>query len=195
MKFYGQFNPPLDQVLYERYFKDFSGSGVCLECGAADGAHISSTKFFEETLGWIAINIEPHTNSFKKLVINRPSSININVALSDSKGDAYLVTGKNFYLRAYIVKDSRKNTIAIKKDTYQNIVDKLPINHIDLMVLDVEGHEREALFGMIGSKILPRILCIEINHVGRKTIKDTVEHMGYKFDSSIIINDVYVKEK
>ena len=193
MKFYGQFNPPLDQLLYERYFKDFSGKGVCLECGAVDGVNISSTKFFEESLGWTAINIEAHPGSFENLIVNRPNSININVALSDTKGESYLVTGKNFFLRAYLVKENRKNTVKVKKDTYKNIIDKLPVDHIDLMVLDVEGHEKQALNGMIGSRIIPNFLCVENNHVRRKSIEDITELMGYKYDSTITINDIYRK--
>lgn len=192
-KFYGQFNPPIDKVLYERYFTDFKGNGVCLECGAVDGVNISSTKFFEETLGWLSINIEPHPNSYKNLVINRPKSININLALSDCEGDAYLVTKTNFFLRSYVVNGNGKNTVPIKKGIYKNIIDNLTIDHIDLMVLDVEGHEKEALKGMIGSKIMPNILCVEINHVGRNSIRNIMKEMGYKFDSSITINDIYRK--
>ena len=71
MKFYGQVgkrrhSKPIDQYLYERYFKDFKGEGICLECGAADGEEISSTKYIEETLGWKTINIEPHPDSYAK---------------------------------------------------------------------------------------------------------------------------------
>jgi len=194
MKFYGQFNPPLDQSLYERYFKDFSGKGVCLECGAVDGVNISSTKFFEESLGWTAINIEAHPGSFEKLIVNRPNSININVALSDTTEESYLVTGKNFFLRAYLVKESRKNTVKVKKDTYKNIIDKLPVDHIDLMVLDVEGHEKQALTGMIGSRIIPNFLCVENNRVKRASIKNILVSMGYKYDSTITINDIYIKK-
>ena len=192
MKFYGQYD--LDKILYERYFKDFKGNGVSLECGAVDGEQISSTKFFEESLGWKCINIEPHPDSFSRLVVNRPNAININLALSDQEGEAHLVTGKNFYLRAYVVNETRKNTVPIKKGIYRNIIDTLPIDHIDLMVLDVEGHEVAALNGMIGAKILPKILCVEFNHVGMWAIKEVVEKMGYKYDYSIKINDVYIKE-
>lgn len=193
MKFYGQFNPPLDQVLYERYFKDFSGKGVCLECGAVDGVNISSTFFFEETLGWTAINIEPHPDSFSKLIVNRPKAININVALSDTQGESFLVTGRNFFLRAYVVNESRKNTVPIKKDTYKNVIEALPIDHIDLMVLDVEGHEKEALNGMKEARVMPNLLCIENNHVRRTAIENIIAPMGYKYDSTISINDIYRK--
>ena len=191
MKFYGQYK--LDKTLYERYFTDFSGTGVCLECGAVDGEHISSTKFFEETLGWQAINIEPHPNSFSQLIVKRPKAININLALSDEKGEAHLVTGKNFFLRAYLVKKCRKNTVVIQKGIYRDVVAKLPIDHIDLMVLDVEGHELSVIKGMVDAVILPKILCVEVNRVGRSAMKIAMDEMGYRFDSKININDVYIK--
>ena len=191
MQFYGQYD--LDKILYERYFKNFSGNGVCLECGAVDGINISSTYFFEQTMGWKAINIEPHPDSFSKLITNRPNAININKALSDEEGDAYLVTGRNFFLRSYLVKDSRKNTVNIKMSTYKNIIDPLPIDHINLMVLDVEGHEISAIKGMSEARVLPEIFCIEVNHVGKSKIKDAVEPLGYHYDSSVSINDIYIR--
>ena len=57
-----------------------------IECGAFDGLTENCTKFFEENFNWNTINIEPLPHIFKKLKLNRPSSININIALSNYKG-------------------------------------------------------------------------------------------------------------
>ncbi|MEI9889739.1 MAG: hypothetical protein WDN45_03025 [Caulobacteraceae bacterium] len=46
-KFYGQFDPPVDRVLFERYFPDKTIRGVFVECGAYDGQTESCCKFFE----------------------------------------------------------------------------------------------------------------------------------------------------
>jgi hypothetical protein len=37
MKFYRQFDPSVDQFIYERYFKDKNSPGFFIECGAFDG--------------------------------------------------------------------------------------------------------------------------------------------------------------
>lgn len=190
MKFYGQYD--MDRKLYERYFKD-KKNGIALECGAVDGIQISSTYFFEESLDWTCVNIEPNPNSYAKLIVNRPKSININLALSDEEVDTNLVTSTNFYLRSFLTNKTSKNTVPVRTGTYRKIIDTLPIDHIDLMVLDVEGHEISALKGMIGAKILPQVLCIEFNHVGKSAIKDIVEKMGYVYDFTIKINDIYIK--
>ena len=86
MKFYGQFDPAVDRFIYERYFVGRPGPGVAVECGAFDGLTESSCKFFEESLGWACVNVEPYPPAFAKLVVNRPLSTNINVALSSWTG-------------------------------------------------------------------------------------------------------------
>ena len=51
-RFYGQFDPPVDRFLFERFFAGSKRPGVFIECGAFDGETESSCKFFEESLGW-----------------------------------------------------------------------------------------------------------------------------------------------
>ena len=79
-KFYGQLEQ--DKFIYDRYFKNYS-KGISIECGAFDGVMESSTYFFEETLGWVTINIEASPPIFDMLETNRKNSININKGLSD----------------------------------------------------------------------------------------------------------------
>ena len=87
MKFYGQFSPPLDKLLYERYFLN-KHSGFFLECGATDGVTESTCKFFEESMKWTGINIEPVPFLFERLIRNRPKAHNLSIALSDRDGKA-----------------------------------------------------------------------------------------------------------
>jgi hypothetical protein len=45
--FYGQFNPPFDKILKDRYFNNvFNGVGI--ECGAFDGLTECNLKYFEK---------------------------------------------------------------------------------------------------------------------------------------------------
>jgi len=55
VKFYGQWNPHQDQVLYENYFKD-KRNGFYIKCGAESMG--TESYFFEMELGWKGINIE-----------------------------------------------------------------------------------------------------------------------------------------
>jgi len=205
MKFYGQSSKrrdkiPIDKFLYERYFKSLNNfKGVCLECGAADGETISSTKFFEETLGWKCINIEPHPDSYAKLILNRPNSLNINMALSNIETEVNFMIGPNYYLRAHITRDNEicdkskgLHLVKVKTIPYRKIIEANKINNLDLMVLDVEGHEMEALKGMVGSTVLPKVLCVEFNHIGKDIITNMVAEMGYVLDTQSYINTIYI---
>ena len=83
--FYGQFE--LDRVLYETFFKN-KRDGFFVECGAFDGLTECTCKFFEESMGWKGLNIEPTPYAYGKLVQNRPNSINENCAISSKTGKA-----------------------------------------------------------------------------------------------------------
>ena len=198
MKFYGQFDPPLDKVIYERYFKD-KKHGLCVEAGAVDGVNLSTCKFFEDSLKWGCINIEPHPESFKSLCDNRPKSLNLNMALSDHDGTGLLRHGPNFILRAALVDkkvNSRKRKYEYTEVTtisFKSLMKKYAVTNIDLMVLDVEGKEVEVLKGMEGACCMPSVLCVEFNHAGLNNVTAAAQGLGYKLDFSYKINAMFIK--
>ena len=71
--------------------------------------------------------------------------------------------------------------------------DKFPKQEVDLFVLDVEGFEIEAIKGMVGSKYLPKIMCVEYPHVGLENIKNLLTNMDYKFDILKDNNAYFIK--
>ena len=62
-----------DIFLNENIFKN-KKNGTYIELGALDGVLYSNTKFFEDSLNWKGILIEPHPEKFKLLQINRPNN-------------------------------------------------------------------------------------------------------------------------
>jgi len=193
-KYYGQFNKPVDQLLHEHYFIGVE-NGTCMECGAVDGVNLSSTKFFEETLHWNCYNIEANPVSFKKLEVNRPKATNVNVALSNKEGEALFKHGPRYFLRSKIVTKKEKDNleyITIPTTTYSNIIKNNSIDHLDLFVLDVEGHELNVLKNLCECSVQPDVLVIE-HHAGRKNIEALIGDL-YKFDFSKRVNSFYTKK-
>ena len=180
-KYYGQFDPAVDKVIHERYFMN-KYDGISIECGAFDGVIDSSCKFFEENYNWITINVEPLNSAFEKLINNRPKSINLNIALSDNNNDKLFTNYKhpklgyewgngslshsNIHEKELKKMCGENNYICnvVKCNTYKEIIEKLKLKHVDLFVLDVEGHEFNVIDGMIGCDILPDIFVIEHGH-------------------------------
>lgn len=155
--FYGQFDPPVDRFIYERYFPDPDIKGVFVECGAFDGTADSSCRFFEETAGWTGYNLEPVPHLYRKLVKQRPNSRNIQIALSDRVGEANFThaihpdLGPDFgngsishsqaHLKDLLDRGCSLEKFNVRTMTWRDFITRETIQHVDLLVLDVEGHE------------------------------------------------------
>ena len=210
-KFYGQFDPPIDRVLYERYFQNLGRVGVFLECGAADGRTDSSCLFFRETLGWTGVNIEASRHLYALLLANRPGERNVFAALSDQKGVARFRNavhpglGRRFgngslshtdhHLRELNDLGCAFEEYEVETVTFAEIVDRFDLSTLDLMVLDVEGHELQVIDGMKRARVLPRVLCVEHGQLGMPDLKAALAPLGYRFDIESFANSVWVREQ
>lgn len=209
--FYGQFNPPVDQFIYERYFKnsnDFQ-NGVFIECGAFDGLTECSCKFFEETLGWKGINIEPSPMVYEKLVQNRPNSLNINMALSNENGEGIFhavihpqfgeqcTNGSLHHTETHLQSLKEMNVTfkeySVKIITWKDLIKKYKIKEVTLFVLDVEGNELKVIEGMKGCRVLPQIFVVEHGNLNKQELITAVENLGYKYDISNYVNSFFVR--
>ena len=125
----------------------------------------SNTKFFEDTLNWKGILIEPHPYKFILLKQNRPNNFLFNNLVSCHREPLefrYFVdchaavsgvenTLSQHHFDTYFEsnnewnKSLQQNKIYIKPTTLSEIVKETKLTHIDLLSLDVEGHEYEVL--------------------------------------------------
>lgn len=153
-----------DIFLNENIFKN-KKNGVYIELGALDGVLYSNTKFFEDSLNWTGILIEPHPEKFKLLQQNRPNNFLFNSLISCHKEPLefkYFVdacsavsgvenTLSQHHYKTYFesnnewIKKQPQNKIFIKPISLSEIVKSTNLTHIDLLSLDVEGHEYEVL--------------------------------------------------
>jgi FkbM family methyltransferase len=184
---------PLDQILYERYFRDVK-TGTAIECGANDGLFLSTCKVFED-IGWEIINIEASPVNFEKLVRNRPKSCNRNFALSNKDGDVII--------QHYEIDNGGMDKISTESGCVQvrNLkpesicpvrtrrYDEFILKPIDLFVLDVEGHELKVIEGMANTKYWPKVICVEHGHVALDKIEKSLN--VYKLDWSDGLNAVF----
>ena len=149
-----------DIYLNENIFKN-KQNGVYIELGALDGILYSNTKFFEDSLNWKGILIEPHPEKFKLLQQNRPNKFlfnnlischeepltfryfeDIHAAVSGIENTLPQFLIENFFERNPYLP---QNKIVIKPISLTEIVKGTNLTHIDLLSLDVEGHEYEVL--------------------------------------------------
>lgn len=211
MKFYGQFNPPVDAFIFNRYFANIKFKGVFIECGAFDGVTESCCKFFEETMGWSGYNLEPVPLLYQQLCNNRPLSQNFNIGLSNVNGSSsfthveHPIHGLNFGNGSLRHGEAHKadlvesgcifHEIEVSLKTWKDFVTERLINHIDLFVLDVEGHELSVIDGMMNCNILPSVFCVEIGHIKQEAISSKLTALGYRYDTSSHANAFFIKKE
>lgn len=154
-----------EDMFLNKYFFKNKKKGVYIELGALDGVLYSNTKFFEDSLDWTGILIEPHPNKFNLLQFNRPNNILSNSLVSCHKDpleyryfvdNHAAVSGVEntlpqshfdtyFESKNQFNKSLPQNKIWITPKTLSEIVRETNVTHIDLLSLDVEGHEYEVL--------------------------------------------------
>jgi len=157
------------------FLKDVK-NGFFIEAGANDGLTQSNSYFFEFYKNWKGLLVEPIDDISKRCIQNRsPNTIVENYALvSDSYSDKEIdmiytpicnglmsiVDGKNAHLQ--LAKAQEKG---IRKKvpvcTLNHLLKKHGIEKIDLLILDIEGHEIEALKGIDFEKHKPEYMLIE----------------------------------
>ena len=170
--FYGQWSPPVDQVLYENFFKNQVG-GTLIECGAGDGLTESCGKFFANR-GWKCINIEPEDQRYNQLIFNRsePNNTNLKIVLGEIN-DGYIVDFRKSVQNTETGSGIRKS--------WTGLIKELELTQVDLFILDVEGQELKVIKGMLDSPVLPDIMCIEYtwDSVGLDSLTEMLLPLGY----------------
>ncbi len=84
MKFFSQIGQ--DRFLWENFFRGKRG-GVFVDIGAYDGEKFSNTLFFERSMGWTGLCVEPLPSAFAKLKQTR-KAVCEQVCVADFEGEA-----------------------------------------------------------------------------------------------------------
>jgi FkbM family methyltransferase len=177
--FYSQDNQ--DRYLEANVFKGYK-NGFYVDVGAHDGISINNTLYFEKNNNWTGINIEPIKNVFDKLVINRPTNINLNYAVCNNDGETEflcntgyteMISGiKNNFDPRHWDRLNRENnsmgstTEVIKVNTrrLETIFDENNVSHVNYLSIDVEGAEFEVIKSINFDKVFIDVIAFEDNY-------------------------------
>jgi FkbM family methyltransferase len=202
-KYYGQCGE--DVHIHAKYFPTFR-NGVFLEMGAFDGAIYSNTKFFEDSLKWSGVLIEPHPQAFSKLRMNRPKCKLYNFAISETAGEVDFYMNQNGPVSS--VKDLTTDThyniwhaknqtsvIKVRSTRLDTILKDAGVSKIDFWSLDVEGGEYEVLKTMDWT-IPVYLICIEKQESDRKVLCDEIlTANGFSFVETVAHNEIWINDK
>lgn len=156
-----------EDVLIWEFFGQ-SKDGVFLEVGAHHPTKISQT-YLLETQGWKGVLIEPQPRLAALLRDNRPGSVVFEFAVvgPGKTGDAYLVIPACSEAAAYITFEKPvalpvpARVELVKTSTIDSLLRRSGFDRVDLLSIDIEGLELEALRGFSFEKYHPRLVLIE----------------------------------
>jgi FkbM family methyltransferase len=146
--------------------------GTFLEAGAHDGYTQSNTYFLERHRGWSGLLVEPVPELRAKCERRRRRSRVFGCALVGPQhaepdvtihfGDLMSTVGSRAHAAGGLAVTGRSPySASVPARTLSSILDEASLTEVDLMVLDLEGHELEALQGMDLERHAPRFLLLE----------------------------------
>jgi FkbM family methyltransferase len=188
-----------DRFLNLNIFQDFK-NGFFVDVGAHDGKTLNNTLFFEETLGWKGINIEPILSVYNSLTENRPLSTNINCAVDTKDGSAnfYQNTGytemlsglESHYDTRHMERCIHENeilggttaVIVVPTKRLETILDEYSVKHVHYLSIDVEGAEKSVIESINFDKVFIDVIQFENNYSdSSSSIIEYLKGKGYKF--------------
>jgi FkbM family methyltransferase len=157
-------------------------NGFFVEAGANDGYHQSNTYWLERVHGWRGVLVEPVPSLYRAAVRERRNARVFNCALVSTGytedrvrllygGMMTTVSGtrgtddadRAWVQAAHAVgQEKPEHELTVAGRTLSSILDEVQAPEIDLLSLDVEGFEPQALAGLDFDRHAPRWILVEI---------------------------------
>lgn len=159
--------------------------------------------------GWNGLNIDGNQNLINEYKYTRPMDTSICALVSNkevevpfyiSKTDKVSTINKEVLEKFKKQWEYSENDIIYKKTkTLTQILDENNYTNrtIDLLSIDIEGHDYEALLGLDFNKYRPRVICIEIHDFAYSNLQknEIVKYLSdnnYKLNNFAILNGFFV---
>lgn len=184
-RFFSQYNQ--DCYLYLAHFRHLRRAGYYVDIGATEPVRYSNTWFYDKCLGWAGVCVEANAKYHAHLRARRScalvrrcvSSARANRTFIDADGlSGVLETNANRAAWA------RRNQSAREERRFDarcvrtaDALAPLGMTHVDLLSLDVEGHELDVLRGIDWKRV--RINVIVLDHATEE-IGELLWSLGYK---------------
>jgi FkbM family methyltransferase len=188
-----------DVMLQRAFARDYRG--FYIDAGASDPVQFSVTKHFYDH-GWRGINIEPVSSVWERLRDQRPRDVNLNVGLSDREGMLrfYEVASETTWstFSAQVAEGFRSRGVEVRPHelpvtTLARVCEQHADESIDVLKIDVEGHELEVISGGDWVRWRPRIVLVEKN--GARSWEPLLLGHGYHLAVTTEINRYYIRDE
>lgn len=183
--------------------------GFYVDIGAYSPKRHSNTYAFYRC-GWRGINVDPTPGTMRGFRLVRPGDVNLEVGVSSRGGPMTFFCWDypsvvNTLSEADAVRIAREigvepRRITVATVALEQLLDSyLPLGtSINLMSIDVEGHELDVLSSNNWSKYRPEVLVVEqhgesFEHILRASIVEFLSHRGYRMYAWVPPSVIFVR--
>lgn len=162
-------------------------NGVYVDVGAEQPI-VNSVTYKLYLHGWRGINIEPQPQYFNEFEQIRPDDTNLNLAigLQDapplpfySSNSAVGLAGFGATVHDLLLElGYLPKRIDVRIQSLDQVCENNSVNEIDLLKIDVEGHELQVLKSFAFSRVRPRLVVIEVTKPNTTELRDDNHAIG-----------------
>jgi FkbM family methyltransferase len=190
-----------EELIIRDFFQDRRG-GFFVDIGCAWPIRSSNTYYLEKHLGWTGIGIDALPDYAEAWREKRPASRFFNFLVTDRVSDAepfYKSTGLG--LSSVTRRNARGQKfgddlpvekIQVPATTLDALLEHEGITEVDLLAMDIEGHELTALGGMDLARFQPELVVAEGK---RPAVRRYLSYHGYelieKYLDFDLVNDYF----
>jgi len=200
-----------DKFCFDNFLHKLPCRGFFVEVGASDGVKFSNTFFYEKSLNWSGLCVEPRKIGFEKLVTNRKCFCeNVGIAKEKDRVQFLEMDGWGEGMSGIIDKyDPRhlstieryikthpdhKSSMVTSIDTVplQSLLDKYILFHINFLSVDTEGGELEILKSIDWEKTSVDVITVENNYESKEYFHSFLSQLGFYYVTKLEIDEIYV---
>jgi len=182
-----------EDILVEKIIKRGEVNSF-VDVGANDGVLFSNTFKFAKK-GARGLCIEPSCLSFRKLFLNHlinPKVKCLNSAISENDGLVYLREDGYEQILSKVTTKKSAGCSPVKAFSFKSIFERFPqFSNVDLISIDVEGHEDQVLRGCGNNPLDAKVIILEIdkaNVTEALKLKSLSNHIAkYSNDVNLIL--------
>lgn len=199
-----------EELIIRDFFQDRKG-GFFVDVGCAWPIKANNTYYLEKHLGWTGIGIDALNDYAAKWKEKRPNSKFFNFLVtenSEGSGSFYksermglsstnqkVANGSQFPMGS----KAKTEEIQVPKVCLNDLFDREGIKKIDLLALDIEGHELKVLEGLDLERFSPELIVAETGFDFKGKLTKYLKKHGYqkiqRYESFDEINTYYSRKQ
>lgn len=177
------FSQGVEEWILKDFFKD-RRNGVFVDVGANDHQKGSNTYYLENVLAWSGVAIEPQVKFAAGYKEHRPRTVFIPLFVSDVSNEHATLYVTNNDLVSSSVREFTEawgdvTPTTATTATLDDVLDRLKIERIDFLSMDIELGEPKALAGFSIARFAPALVAIEAHVAVRQQIIDYFARHDY----------------